>query len=268
MILMLLPTVICCCCWAITICLVLIRRLRQTQLIGVSNGLVSLVQLINLGYCLPALVDSLQRPLPKLIMLVTRLACLTDTVSTLGLLIFFGISFAQHWRPFPRSVDYLVTLGAATNHGKPSLILQARLRKTIQLWLANPSAQIVVTGTRLQREALTEAQVMKKFLVDHGIPARQIIEEPLATNTWQNLTYTRRLVQLGSHVVVVTSDFHVLRTKSYLERQGLQWLIQSATTPLVHFPLAVTRDYLGIIRDHYRWALGLIAVLFLLIELI
>lgn len=128
------------------------------------------------------------------------------------------------------------------------------------------AAKIIVSGGIVQNAKTSEAEVMAAYLIAYGIPARKIICETQALNTWQNLAFASQLIK-SQETVVVTSDFHVLRARTYARKMGLNWSFVSSKTPWRYCPLTFIRDYLGIIRDHW-WVFCGSTLLLLLVELI
>lgn len=184
-------------------------------------------------------------------------------ITTLGLVIFWLAIIALQFFSKPMKADYLIVLGAGLHHAKVPPVLAARLQQAIACWKLNPAAKIIVTGGILHGEDISEAQAMADYLMAHDIPQTQIIREEQAMNTWDNLRNCQKLlptpVKNNQKVVVVTSSFHVFRTKNYLRRLSLDWNISPSKTPWRLQPLTVIRDYLGIVRDHYRsWLVILI----------
>ena len=108
---------------------------------------------------------------------------------------------------------YIVILGGGIDEysdnveiGKHTL---RRLYKGYQLYKYKPR-KIVVSGGVVSK-GTAEAYVMKKVLVDFGIPEYDIIIENKARNTFENAQYTRQL--LGDvPITLVTSTTHMIRS--------------------------------------------------------
>lgn len=96
-------------------------------------------------------------------------------------------------------------LGARVIDGRPSAMLESRLHAALREYHAHPRP-IVVTGRG-------EAEVMAAWLTRRGVPPRLIVVEPEATSTNENLERARALFQDAPVLTVVTSSFHVARTK-------------------------------------------------------
>ena len=118
----------------------------------------------------------------------------------------------------------VVVLGARIIDGRPSRMLEARLSTALALAHSRPAATVVVTGKG-------ESDVMARWLIDHGLPASRIVEEPEATSTNENLENSRKLFPDAARLVVVTNGFHVARTKVWAAHLGLPVTVVAAPTP-------------------------------------
>ena len=82
---------------------------------------------------------------------------------------------------------------------------------------------IVSGGSLLDRPsdaAITEAEGMRRFLVDLGVPASAIVSEGESRNTRENVRNVRRLVGDG-RVAMVTSALHMPRALRLARQAGL-----------------------------------------------
>ncbi len=68
---------------------------------------------------------------------------------------------------------------------------------------------------------------MKDYLIKNGIDKNRIIEEDKSTNTYENFKYSKLKIEKHSQgklsdlkVKIVTTDFHVLRSKILAYRNG------------------------------------------------
>lgn len=253
---------LCAACWAGSIYLILVRRFKNKAALLRYNKLVFFLMGLNLIGCLPLLLWlTWQGSGLLLVDYLLVIATVTDILSTVGLVSFSLVSGYRSRQALPAGEQMIVILGAATHHGHVPPVLAARLDRGICCWQKQPAAKIIVTGGVVHQEKSSEAAAMAAYLIHHGIPHQQIIREETAKNTWQNLTQSAKLIGQVSPVVVVTSDFHVLRVKSYLKKLGLSWTVSGAKTPASHRPLTFVRDYLGLIRDHRYLAVGILLLM-------
>ena len=96
----------------------------------------------------------------------------------------------------------------------------------------------VVSGGQGPDEAHTEASVMAQYLLAHGADASQILEEPQASNTRENLLFSAKLAEEAgfdtSRVLIVTSDFHMCRAKYIARTLGMEpYGLSSGTWPWI-----------------------------------
>lgn len=104
----------------------------------------------------------------------------------------------------------VVVLGCKVNGEEPSLMLRRRLECAMEYLAENPQADCVVSGGMGDNESYTEAHVMKKFLVEHGIDAERVYEEDRSTSTETNLLYSLALVKeedLSQNIILCTDGF-------------------------------------------------------------
>lgn len=116
-----------------------------------------------------------------------------------------------------------MVLGARVIDGRPSRMLAARLDTALELWRSS-QPPIVVSG-------YGEAGVMAAWLVARGVPEPSIVLEPKARSTNENLERARELFPDAPGFVVVTSSFHVPRTRVWAWHLGIPVRMVAAPTP-------------------------------------
>lgn len=115
--------------------------------------------------------------------------------------------------------DAAVILGNRVRpDGRPSQQLAGRLARGLEAWRLGQARLLVVSGGR-GREGFEEADVMAAWLEARGVPRDRIVVDRAGWTTWDTARRTRAL-GLRS-VVVVTSWYHVPRTRLALRRAGV-----------------------------------------------
>lgn len=164
-----------------------------------------------------------------------------------GSIILNGISLNT-----PRDVDYLVVLGARIRGETPSLTLKYRLDKAYAYLIDNPSTMVIVSGGQGSGETITEAEAMKRYLLQKGIKEERILLEPRARDTDENLSYAFEIMdEQKEHAssLVVTSNFHVLRSKMIAKDLGRQvGGIGSKTLPYL-IPTYYLREFFAVVEE-------------------
>lgn len=152
----------------------------------------------------------------------------------------------------------MIILGCQLHDWGPSVMLQDRLDKALDYLKDHPEVVVVVSGGQGENEPTTEAQGMADYLADHGFPRENIILEDRSVNTFQNLSYTARLLEesgidVEEGVVVVSNGFHLTRAKMLAGRVGFENVsvlaAPSSHTPTrlkmyVREPLALVKSFL------------------------
>lgn len=152
--------------------------------------------------------------------------------------------------------DYLVVLGAGLRGERMSLALSKRMHKSLEYIDKYPKVKIVVSGGQGPGEYITEAEAMKRFLINHGVSEKNIITEEKSTSTAENLKYTKdKLEQIDQRknmkISIVTSDFHMFRAKFLAKRVGFDTYEVPAKLHLLLVPNFYVREYFAVINSYF-----------------
>ena len=90
--------------------------------------------------------------------------------------------------------EVLILLGAGLQGNRIPATLQFRLEKAENYLKENQSSVVIVSGGQGIGETVTEAFAMKKWLVENGIREDRIWTENKATSTFENLLYSKKLL--------------------------------------------------------------------------
>ena len=128
--------------------------------------------------------------------------------------------------PRRRDFDYVIIHGAGLlNGGRISKLLSQRLDKAIDIYRKDPTPPILIpSGGKGSDEVISEAEAMKQYLIEKGIPADMIIKEDRSATTFENLTNSKAIIDAREgrkYTVLVTSNYHVYRALRYCRRIGL-----------------------------------------------
>lgn len=151
-------------------------------------------------------------------------------------------------------VDYVYIPGAGIIEDRPSLELKSRLDKTIEYIKQNRGVKkIVLCGGKGTDEKFTEAYVMEKYLLGHGIDGDKLIKEEKSTTTYENIQFATAMIEnidknSDKRIALVTNYFHVFRAKLIAGRMGLKVTGVTAATPLYIIPNHHVREYFAIVK--------------------
>lgn len=157
-----------------------------------------------------------------------------------------------------RDLDAIIVLGAAVHGETPSLALSRRLDRAAELHREIPSALIVVSGGNGLQEDISEAEAMRRYLIEKGIPNDKIIIEDRSFNTAENFRYSGELLDSrlspGYRAAYITNDFHIYRAGLVAKREGLGKLAHfHAATDWFIWPQSYLRECLAVVKT---WILG------------
>ncbi|MGX7244871.1 YdcF family protein [Enterococcus quebecensis] len=110
--------------------------------------------------------------------------------------------------------------GTSKDNAYPSTVLKERLDTAVPYLKEHPNAIAIVCGGQGSDEPDSEANVMAEYLRVNGISQKQLLIEDTSTRTKENIQNALKKQKLGS-TVIVTSDFHMYRSKLLAKRLGI-----------------------------------------------
>lgn len=171
--------------------------------------------------------------------------------------------------PRRRSYDYIVVHGAGLVGTSPSPLLAGRLDRALDLWEHQGRTGVfVVSGGQGADEEVSEACAMHCYLVAHGVPEDQIVDEDRSTTTMENLRFSKELMDARSgpgryRAAVVSSDYHVFRCAEYAHKLGMRADGVGSHTRGWYWPAAFIREFVSVTRAHL-WPYVVIAAVWAL----
>jgi len=144
-----------------------------------------------------------------------------------GLIGYICIREGSVLRTVPSSDNYdaIIVLGAQVKpDGSPSVQLSWRLDAAYDAY-REKAVPLVVCGARGKDEPMTEAEAMKTYLSEKGIPETDILTDPASFNTNQNLKNAAKLLEPipgVRKVLIVTSDYHLPRSLALAKDMGFE----------------------------------------------
>jgi len=152
----------------------------------------------------------------------------------------------SHMTP-PLYADYIIVLGARVKGEKPSLSLRYRIDRAAQYLEDNPQTIAIVSGGKGKGEDLSEAEVMKRELIEHGIHENRILMEDKSTSTEENIAFSKELLPAeAKNGLLVTNDYHIYRAVSVARKEGLSVQGLAADTPKRALIKSYTREYMAL----------------------
>ena len=107
---------------------------------------------------------------------------------------------------------FIVVLGAQVQGDQPSLTLKKRLDLALEYLTGHPQASVVVSGGQGADEGISEAECIRRNLINYGIDPERVLLEDKSTSTLTNIENSLKLLPAGAeNIGIVTNDFHIFR---------------------------------------------------------
>ena len=107
-------------------------------------------------------------------------------------------------------IDCILVLGAGVFQNKPSHMLEDRLLQAVSLYKNNVASKIIVSGDHGQ-EDYDEVNVMKSFLIEHGIPSEDIFMDHAGFSSYDSIYRAKEIFKVKK-LVIVTQKYHLYRS--------------------------------------------------------
>lgn len=117
-------------------------------------------------------------------------------------------------------VDCILVLGCGVKaDGTPSLMLQDRLERSLQLYQLNVAPKLLMSGDH-GRQDYDEVGTMKEFVVDAGVPSSDVFMDHAGFSTYESM-YRAKDVFQADKIVIVSQEYHLYRAIYIAQALGL-----------------------------------------------
>lgn len=144
--------------------------------------------------------------------------------------------------------DVIVVLGNhVTPAGVPSRRLQLRLDRARDAYAAGLAPRIIVSGGQ-DPGSPHEAAVMKRYLVERGVPEGHVVEDRSGVNTHATARFVAAWLRDrgGGSAIAVSQYYHITRTRLALRRFGVEATGAHAPfEPELREPWSIARELVG-----------------------
>ena len=174
----------------------------------------------------------------------------------------------------PKKCDYIIVLGARIIGERVSPLLAGRLDKGIALYEKFRRKPVfIVSGGKGSDEIISEAEAMKRYLLEKGIEEEHIILEDRSVNTRQNLKFSGEIMDARSEnysCLFVTNNFHVLRGAILAKELHIPADGVGCKTAGYYLPAASIREAIAFVFAYEKMALYylLLAVIVSVIQVV
>ena len=173
-------------------------------------------------------------------------------------MVFFVSVILYHFYRPSLDQDYIIVLGAGLKDGKEvTPLLARRVDRAIsiyhrQLQQGKKTITFIMSGGKGSDEKISEAQAMKNYALQQGIPEEHIILEERSRNTLENMLFSKEIIANKKldkpvHILFSTSNYHVFRAAIYARKARLQAHGVGAKTPFYFWYNAILREFIAIL---------------------
>ncbi len=165
-----------------------------------------------------------------------------------------GVKAARHEPEYDK--DYIIILGCGiAKDGSLLPLLRGRVDRAIEFYksqkaVTGKSAVFIPSGGQGPDEIMSESEAMRNYLVANGIPEDEIIMENKSTTTYENMLFSKRVIdsiEPNSKVAFSTTNYHVFRSGIFAESLGLHAEGMGSKTKWYFWPNAFLRELVGVI---------------------
>ena len=160
----------------------------------------------------------------------------------------------------PYDRDYIIILGCALHSdGTLTPLLKGRVDSAVrfeqeQYEKTGKHAVFVPSGGQGIDEVISEGQAMENYLLSIGVPADRIAREEKSVNTYQNMAFSKAVIDAHSNgkavnIAFATTNYHIFRGYILSKKLGFDAVGISAKTKQYFFPNAFLREFIGLLVD-------------------
>ena len=147
--------------------------------------------------------------------------------------------------------DAILVLGAGIRNNKPSPMLEDRLLTAIDMYNQGVAPKILVSGDH-EYEDHDEVNVMKKYLIDKGIPSEDIFMDHAGLSTYDSIYRAKEIFEV-KNALIVTQKYHLYRAIYIAKSIDMNADGVSATKRIYHGQIKRDiREFVARIKDFFK----------------
>ncbi|MDO5735855.1 MAG: ElyC/SanA/YdcF family protein [Propionibacteriaceae bacterium] len=127
-----------------------------------------------------------------------------------------------------------MVLGAKADAGRPSAFLAARLDLAVELYEMGKIKAVLVSGDNLAGSNF-ETRVMRDYLVNNGVPADRVVEDPAGYDTYDSCVRARDVFGV-TEMLILTQLYHLERAITICTDIGVDAVGVGDVTARRNFP--------------------------------
>lgn len=187
--------------------------------------------------------------------------------------IVLSLRAAKHVPAFDK--DYMLILGCQIRKdGTVTPLLRGRADRALvfaamQRDAAGKALTFVPSGGQGADEVVSEAEAIRNYLLQQGVPEGQILPEDQSANTFENLRNAAALIRTragdGAKIAFATTNYHVFRAGVLAWQQGIAAEGIGSPTRSYFWINAFVREFIATVYAERKNHLKILAVMLLLV---
>ena len=182
--------------------------------------------------------------------------------------LYANIMAAKHKPNFDK--DFIIVLGCKVRaDGTLTPLLKARVDKAIefakeQKEKSGKSIVFIPSGGKGQDEVISEAEAMKNYLIENGINEEDIAIEGEATNTAQNMKFSKNIIDKinkDGNIIFSTTNYHVFRSGVIANNEGIDCEGIGSKTKWYFYTNALIREFVANLFSERKKHIALISII-------
>ncbi|UKJ43610.1 YdcF family protein [Lysinibacillus sp. ACHW1.5] len=175
--------------------------------------------------------------------------------------------------------DFIIVLGSGLINDKVPPLLASRIQKALDFYHKQAAVTtpptIIFSGGQGPDENLPEAEAMQRYAIEKGIPIEHTLQENRSVNTYQNMLFSKQLMDdrkqgEAYNSIFTTNNFHLFRAGIYARLAGLDSQGIGSKTAFYYWPNAMIREYVAIVvmaRKRHMKMIGPIVIISIALSL-
>ena len=167
--------------------------------------------------------------------------------------------------------DYILILGCQIKKdGTLTNLLKSRADRAIEFAKMQKEATgkdivFVPSGGKGDDEVIAEADAIRNYLVETGIPEERILVENKLANTYENLKNSMELIHKeaktdDAKIVFSTTNYHVFRSGFFASQQGIKAEGIGAKTKRYFWINAFIREFIAALVSEWKTHIAIILI--------
>ncbi|MBR0481325.1 MAG: YdcF family protein [Firmicutes bacterium] len=168
--------------------------------------------------------------------------------------------------PHKMDFDFIIIHGSGLLNGDTmGKLLTSRVDKAIEVFNKCGGKPIMIpSGGQGPDEKISEAQAMKNYLLEHGIPEEKIVLEDRSSTTHENLRNSKEIIDTYAgkrKTALISSNYHIYRCLRIAKEIDMKCVGVGAKVAFYYWPSALIREFFAVFLTKRFFILSMLGYL-------